>query len=165
MRTLSIIFLFVLSSLAYGQKAMSFQEASEKGILSELNNTYQSGGNVDTSLAVFKADQQEQYLASYKKLLQDLGKYLKTNHFYWEKVTRGMNRIYFNKDGSIDYFLYSFNPPEQLTKEQEEKFKELLNKFIANYKFPLTAKVKFAQCSPVTFMPTQPDTEQSNKQK
>ena len=138
--------------LSYGQKAMTFSEANEQNIkISSLDSQYQSGIHADTSLAVFKTNTDE-YIAGYQDLLQDLGQYLKENNFLWDKPTNGFNRIYFDKNGKIDYFLYNFRP-NQLTTEQEKRFAELLGKFILNYEFPLTANTKFSQCSPVTYMP------------
>jgi len=92
---------------------------------------------------------------AYIQLLQDLGQFLSDQRFTWKKATRCFNRIYFSPDGSIDYFLFNFlgkaeDKPDEVT---EKEFQNLLNLFIANYQFPLTAKVKFAQCSPTTYLP------------
>jgi hypothetical protein len=150
--TLTILTTILISGLAYGQKAMTFNEAKANNIrTSYLDSVYLSGMHSDTSLAVFKSNQDE-YIGAYQKLLQDLGKYLKANNFMWDKPTKGFNRIYFDKNGKIDYFLYNFRP-NQLTIEQEKEFDELLNKFIMDYNFPLKAQTGFAQCSPVTYMP------------
>jgi hypothetical protein len=151
---LAILTLLVSFSFTYGQKAMTFEEAQENGIkVAYLDSTYKSGIHSDTSLAVFKTNESE-YIDAYKSLLKDLNKYLKENNFLWKKTTRGFNRIYFNKDGKIDYFLYNFRP-DQLTREQEQKFAELLSKFIEMYQFPLKASTGFAQCSPVSYMPAE----------
>lgn len=148
---LTILTTLTLSYLSYGQKAMTFNEAKEINIrISHLDSIYLSGIHSDTSLAVFKTNQDE-YIAAYQKLLQDLGKYLITNHFLWDKPTKAFVRIYFDKNGKIDYFLYSFRP-DQLTEEQEKRFGELLSEFIVDYRFSLTASTGFAQCSPVTYM-------------
>ncbi len=153
MRTpLTFITVFLLNIFAFGQSAMTFNEAKEKNISStHLDSIYPSGIHSDISLAVFKSNQEE-YILAYQKLLQDLGKYLKENNFMWSKPTKGFNRIYFNSQGKIDYFIYSFRP-DQLTIDQEKRFGELLKKFIIDYRFPLIAKTGFAQCSPVTYMP------------
>ncbi len=149
---LTILTLLAICSFSYGQKAMTFTEARTQNIMnSAFDSIYKSAIHVDTSLAVFKTNQEE-FAASYQKMLQDFGQFLKKDSFIWEKPTRGFNRIYFNKDGGIDYFLFSFRP-NQLTVEQEAKFKELLNKFIQDYKLPLSAKTGFAQCSPVVYKP------------
>lgn len=133
---------------------MTFSEAKEKNIRTTyLDSVYPSGIHADTSLAVFRSNPEE-YVSAYQGMLQELGKYLKANNFMWDKPTKGFNRIYFDKTGKIDYFLYSFRE-NQLTKEQEKLFGELLSKFITDYRFPLKAQTGFAQCSPVTYMPAE----------
>ncbi|MBI3501608.1 MAG: hypothetical protein HY063_07425 [Bacteroidetes bacterium] len=92
----------------------------------------------------------------YIQLLQGFGKFLSTNNFTWDKPTRCFNRIYFNSDGTIDYFLFNFlgkTAEDKPSEEKQKEFQRLLNLFIKDYKFPLTAKIKFAQCSPTTYMP------------
>ena len=153
MKTIRMILTMLLfNDLSYGQKAMIFNETKQNNIrTSYLDSIYASGIHADTSLAVFKNNQGE-YIVAYQRLLKDLGKYLKANNFVWDKATKGFKRIYFDKSGKIDYFLYSFRP-DQLTIEQEKRFGELLSKYIEDHSFSLTAPVKFAQCSPVTYMP------------
>ncbi len=140
--------------------ALSIDDAEKKGITIEhLSIIYKMALDNDTSKAVFKTDaQQEAMLNAYTKLLQDFGKFLSAHNFKWTKPTRGWNRIYFSTDGSIDYFLYTFptvnvKPEDQLSEEKQAEFNRLLNLFINDYKFALTAKVKFAQCSPTVYEP------------
>ncbi len=149
---LSLLLLMASVFFACGQKAMTFNDAKEKGLTSaRLDSLYASGLSSDTTLGVFKNIQGE-YIKSYQKLLQDLGRYLKKNNFDWEKPAKGFNRIYFNKSGKIGYFLYSFYP-DQLTEAQEQRFGELLAGFILDYRFELSADKCFSQCSKVTYMP------------
>ena len=149
--TLLILLHFVQNN-CFSQKVMTFNESKENNMrTSELDSIYKSAIHSDTSLAVFKTNE-EVFIKAYQQLLFDLGKYLKSQNFEWEKTTKGFNRIYFNQDGNIDYFIYSFRP-EQLTAEQEKQFDALLKQFVTTYKFPLTVPCKFAQCSPVTYTP------------
>ena len=69
--------------------------------------------------------------------------------------TRCFQRIYFSPNGSIDYYLFNFlgKGSDELSQSKQKEFERLLSIFIKKYKFPLTAKVKFAQCSSATFMP------------
>jgi len=110
----------------------------------------------DTSLAIFKTEtEQDVLLQAYIKLLQDFGQFLSNNNFKWEKPTRCFNRIYFSSNGTTDYFLFNFlgKIEDKPTENIEKEFQRILNVFISDYKFPLTAKTKFAQCSPTTYMP------------
>lgn len=131
-------------------KVLTFQEAEKEGIkVSKLDSIYPSGLHSDSTKAVFW-NEQDQFIKSYQKTLQDLGKYLRDNHFSWGKQTKCFNRIYFNDKGKIDYFLYNFRKDE-ITPEKEKQFDTLLKEFIKTYQFPMKAKTGFAQCSPVTY--------------
>ncbi len=143
-------FVFVLTQLN-AQKAFQHSDAAKHGIrTTQLDSTYKSAIHADSTLAVFK--NVEEVSNAYSSLLQAFGNFLSKNNFVWEQKTTGFNRIYFDADGSIDYFVYTFRGA-QLNTEQLARFDELLNQFIQDYRFPLTAKVKFAQCSPVTYLP------------
>ena len=137
--------------------AITFQAASSQGIIvKELDSLYLSAVHVDSSLAVFKSDvDQEKMHTEYVKLLQAFGVFLRENNFNWTQKTACFNRIYFNKYGGIDYFVYNFRgkPEEKPTPEQEKEFNRLLSLFIQDYKIDLKADRPFAQCSPTTYMP------------
>ncbi|MER2996996.1 hypothetical protein [Pontibacter populi] len=133
-------------------RALTFQEAEKQGIpFHKLDSLYKSAVHTDPALAVFKSpDQQAELLQAYVKLLQDLGAFLRANNFKWNTEARGANRIYMQPDGRIDYFLFHF-PEGQLTPEKEQQFTQLLDSFIRNYRFAITAPEKFAQCSAVRY--------------
>jgi len=143
---------------SFGQHlGLTFQDAEKQGIsIKHLDNIYTSAVHSDTSLAIFKTEtEQDVLLQAYIKLLQDFGQFLSNNNFKWEKPTRCFNRIYFSSNGTIDYFLFNFlgKIEDKPTENIEKEFQRILNVFISDYKFPLTAKTKFAQCSPTTYMP------------
>jgi len=120
--------------------------------MQHLDSLYKSAVHTDVKLAVFKTkEDQAKLIKAYTQLLQDLGKFLKDNHFKWEVLTRGFNRIYLNANGKIDYFLYNF-AKDQLTSAKEKEFSRLLNLFVKDYQFALTAQEKFAQCSSVKYL-------------
>lgn len=153
MKNVLVLIAILLSTLTYGQKiAASFQNAiNVKGIsLEKLDEIYQSALHSDSSKAVFNGKETEFY-DGYVSLLTDLATYLKKNDFTWDKTTKCFNRIYINKNGEIDYFLFNFKPGE-IDDKKEREFKNLLETFIQTYKFPMTSNVHFAQCSPVTYM-------------
>ena len=159
MKKASLIFAILLTSWfqTYGQGlGLTFQEAHIQGItIKHLDSLYKSALHSDSSLAVFKTQkEQEAMTQAYVEMLQDFGKFLNKNNFSWDKPTKCFNRIYFNSDGTIDYFLFNFlgNKEEKPSKEKEIEFQELLNFFISDYKFSLTADTKFSQCSPTTYM-------------
>jgi hypothetical protein len=150
-----LIFFFSLSIVkSHGQaKVFTFEKAEQQGkSFQHLDSLYKSAVHSDTKLAVFKTQEEQDNLQkAYGKLLQDLGALLKKNNFKWENPTRCFNRIYFNSNGSIDYFLYKF-ANGQISAEKEKEFEVLLNSFAKDYKIGITAKERFAQCSPVKYL-------------
>jgi hypothetical protein len=126
------------------QKAMSVKEGKKQGIsLSDLDESYQNAIHSDSSKALFKNT--SDFHQEWKVFLTDVKDYIRENDFKWEQNLRLFNKVYFAKDGSIDYYFYLIRS-SHLTKEQKQRFKELLNEFISDYKFPLTADVNFTQC-------------------
>lgn len=157
---LFILFCFVAFSnfMVAQNKAMTFNDAKLQGNAPEkLDTLYKGAIHTETIPGVFKTEaEQEQLIAAYTLLLQDLGAFLKKNNFIWEHPTRCFNRIYINKNGAIDYFLYNFyvnkeKPETNLSEAKIAEFDRLLNAFVKDYRFSLTANENFAQCSPVTY--------------
>src|SRR5690349_17483313 len=104
---LALLFMFVVNS--YGQ-VFSEKEAEKQGnSYKRLDGIYPSALHLNPILAVFKTPQeQENFQKAYIKFMQDLNAFLKANNFSWGKQTTCFNRIYFNANGVVDYFLYSF---------------------------------------------------------
>jgi hypothetical protein len=149
MRVLFLNLLIICTLSARAQMGASFDEAKASGVrISLLDSTYKSAVHVNERLSAFPG-KGDKVAASYNQMIQDLGAYLDKHNFKWGQTVHCFNRIYFNKDGSIDYFLYSLK--DKVGAEKEAEFKRLLNEFIRQYKFPMHGKVKFAQCSPVTY--------------
>jgi hypothetical protein len=160
MKTIRTTILFILiygvSFNTFSQHlGLTFDEAKEQGIvIAELDSTYQSASHSDTSLAVFKTEEErEAWSNEYINFLKSFGKFLSENDFLWDNPTRCFNRIYFNSDGAIDYFLFRFIEENSISEEREKEFHRLLNLFIQDYKLSITASVKYVQCGPVTYRP------------
>lgn len=157
-RHIIILFASILLYVqSYGQLGFSFKDAGKHGIsIGQLDSTYQSAIHTDISQAVFKTDEEQNSMAeAYGKLLNDLGQFLSKNKFRWQKPTRCFNRIYFNADGGVDYFLFNFigKDEDKPSMEIQLEFERLLNLFIKDHKIAMTATKPFAQCSPVTYNP------------
>lgn len=150
MKLFAAFCLLINPLLLQAQAAMSIPAAKEKGITVEhLDSVYKSAIHSEPARAVFKTDTEQQKLIdAYTNFLIDFGAFLLKNNFKWEEVTRGWNRIYMKPDGTVDYFLYSF---KTLPPAKEAEFNRLLNLYLKGHKFGITAPVKFAQCSPVTY--------------
>ncbi len=153
MKLLLSLTLMILSSLLYSQTVVKLKSAEANNIdIYLLDSLYMSGFHVDTSLAVFKTNPEEYYNA-WVSFMQQWGKFLSANDFYWEETTKGFNRIYFNKDGGIDYWLFNINEG-QIPAEKEARFEQLLKQFASEHKFSLTADVGFAQCGGAVYQAT-----------
>src|SRR5437899_754064 len=119
----------LLAFSSFGQIGTTFDNAKKQGISIEKLDKEHPGGidllqkpkTISPGIAP-----EEAYGNAYNKMLQDLGTYLKKNGFKWEKPTKGFNRIYFNQNGSIAYFLYNFKT-EQISTEKEKQYNTLLN--------------------------------------
>lgn len=151
MKMLLLFLTVLLPVLTYGQKvAATFKNANEMGIsIEKLDETYKSALHADSTKAAFHRREKEFY-AGYVSMLKELNNFLHENNFSWGKATRCFNRIYLNKDGGIDYFLFNFSQGE-IESAREKEFGLLLEKFIQTYQFPLKNDVSFAQCSPVKY--------------
>jgi hypothetical protein len=159
-KVLFILLICLFPPVMSGQNlGMTFQEAEKQGLsIKHLDSLYTSAVHTNPSLAVFKTEKEQQALQqAYGKLLQDLGRFLAECKFKWEKPARCFNRIYFSPNGTIDYFLFNFigTPEDKPNLEQQKIFTGLLNRFIKEYRFGLTAKIKFAQCSPTVYKSSQ----------
>lgn len=156
MRYKVILYLAFLCGIVPAAKsqniAMSFERAVAEGkAYQQLDSSYRSAVHTNPALAVFKTpEEQENFRKAYAAFIGDLASFLKSKNFEWEKQTRCFNRIYFDSDGTVDYFLYNF-PAGQLEPEKEKEFDRLLNLFIQNHSFSLTANENFAQCSPIKY--------------
>ena len=151
---LGIFLVCLVCSGIQAQKALAFQvlEAQTGLSLAVLQEKYADGMHSEEERGVFPLSEHQAYNQAYQDLMQSLGDYLKQKGLVWPQTTRCFNRIYFNAEGKIDYFLYQFKA-DCISPELEAQFKQLLSEFIQNYRFPLKAPRAFAQCSPVVYQP------------
>ena len=145
--TLTLMFFY---SAGFGQKAMTVKEAREKGYsVSALDKKYEDALNSGSDTALFN-DESKKFMKSWQGMLQDLGSYLQDHDFVWQKQSRCFNKVYFDKDGKIDYYLYNFTP--KLGEKQAKKFRKLLEGFIKDYQLSVQADKKFTQCGSSRYM-------------
>ncbi len=145
-----IIFCFI-TTIVNGQNCTSFQEAKEQGITMEkLDSTYTNAIHSDSTVYAIFRGQEDEFYNAYIEVLKELASYLKKNEYLWEKPTWCFHKIYFSKEGKIDYWLYNFRKGE-ITETKLKEFKILLNEFQKDFKFGLPAKDKFSQCGSATY--------------
>ena len=141
-----------IGTFAFGQDCRTFQDYESDGQkISDLDSIYPSAMHVDTTIAVFHGREQEFY-GAWISLLQDLGQHLADNDFAWGKPTWCFNKVYFNKDGKIDKFLFNFKKGE-VDEDKQDTFATLLTDFAKNYKLKIdsVADSNFSQCGPATY--------------
>lgn len=145
-----VLMLIFCAKIACAQHvADTFQHAESSGhSMQELDKQYKSA--VGTGDVVFKGDDEKRLVTAYTTMLYDLNKYLNQNNFRWNSQVRIFNRVYFEPDGSISYYLVNLKPTG-LDEEKQKAFLTLLSNFIQHYKIKITANARFAQCSPVVY--------------
>jgi len=147
---ISLVFPAMLS--LQGQVCGSFQDFESAGNdISQLDSMYRTAMHAEPALAVFHGREQE-FLNAWKQLQIDLAEYLAKNDFVWEQPVRCFNRVYFQKSGRIDYFLFNFRPGE-VAEDKQSRFRDLLADFIRNHTLAIEspANAKFSQCGPVRY--------------
>jgi hypothetical protein len=152
MRNIFLALLMFCSLSVFAQpRAITFQDAEKEGLtVQKLDKLYGNAVDTDSTKAVFKGTDSKTFYNAYVTLLTDMSAYMQQNGFQWGKPTRMFHRIYFEPDGTIDYYLLNIKPAG-LTEEKEKQFMTLLNGFIKDYKIKITANKKFAQCSPAIY--------------
>lgn len=152
-RIVMVIILTVGSLISYAQpRAISFQDAQKEGLtVQKLDKQYANALDADSVKAVFKgAAATQRFYNAYVALLTDVAAYMQQHKFNWGKPVRMVHRIYFEPDGTIDYYLLDVKPAA-IGEEKEKQFITLLNTFVKNYKLKITANKKFAQCGPAVY--------------
>lgn len=150
LKNVLILLLLISAKSACAQHvADTFQHAESSGYsMQELDKQYKSA--IGTGNVVFKGDDEKRLITAYTDMLFDLNRYLNQNNFRWNSKVRIFNRVYFEPDGSISYYLVNLKPAG-LDEEKQKAFVSLLSNFIQHYKIKITANTRFAQCSPVIY--------------
>ena len=147
---LALLFLFSAAANAQ-QRAETFQSAAKSGLtVAVLDKQYANALDNDNSKSTFKGDDKQKFYQAYVSLLADLNVYLHAKKFTWDKPTRIVHRIYFEPDGKIDHYLLNLDATSMDPAKQARLLK-LMNQFVTNYKFKITAGKKFAQCGPAIY--------------
>jgi hypothetical protein len=145
LRCVSFIALALSAGLSAQPRAWSFEGYGPGRI--QLEGLYAAAIGGDG--AVF-ADGEEDFIAAWQGFLQAIGQHLKDGGFVWGRPARCFLRVYFDACGMVDRLLYAF-PEDAVTKEQAARFHALLNGFLAENAFPLSAMEPFRQCGPALF--------------
>ena len=147
----TLIFLIICLS-CFSQECMSGDDLDKRKSLL-LDSLFPSALHADSSIAVF-FNREDEFISAWNSFLLDFGIYLSEYDFKWSKTIKSFNKAYFNKNGTINTFVYNFRNGD-LTNEQAEHFQILLENFSKNYKLKIkeNAKRNFSQCGPTKYRP------------
>lgn len=141
----SLIILGFFLKHSYSQTvSINIQDVESYGInISDLDEQYPSAASANPEQGIL--DNQKRFLQEYQQLLRKVALYLNKNGIDWGSTTNFVHRIYFSKNGTIDYFLFN-TPGKNL---DDEKIKKYIEKFSKDYKLSFTADTTFKQCGTV----------------
>jgi len=91
---------------------------------------------------------------SWSEFHQKVLKFIKEENFKWEvpdSTISIVNRIYFDKSGTIDYYSFRILNPS-IPVEKKAEFGKLLQKFSKNIKLDLPRDSKYAQCGKTKYL-------------
>lgn len=97
--------------------------------------------------------------SSYKSFVRELGNYLYDNGFEWDQRVRYFQRIYFEADGTVAYYLYEFRNATPKG-ERREQFEELVIEYLTNNELSVENKEHFVLCAPVVLRPKAAEQEE-----
>lgn len=91
---------------------------------------------------------------SWSNLHKNVTRFLKEEKFDWEVPDSTIsiyNRIYFDKNGNINYYVFNINNPS-VTEEKKAEFENVLLKFSKNVQLELQRDQEFSQCGKTKYL-------------
>ncbi|MDB4158058.1 hypothetical protein N9609_01060 [bacterium] len=91
---------------------------------------------------------------SWSEFHKKVSKFIKEENFKWEvpdSTISIVNRIYFDKNGTIDYYGFKILNPS-ISAEKNEEFKKVLEKFSKEIKLELKRDKQYAQCGKTKYL-------------
>lgn len=147
-----ILFFLVISSFSQqgnkNAKVISLLSGG-KNIVSEIKKLDATHANL-LNPNESDANIQEVY-KSWTGVHQQLQKFLKKNNFKWSinaSSVKMYNRFYFDKNGNIKVFAFRFFT--KVNKETQNRFINLMEKFVKTHAISIHRDTAFAQCGKIT---------------
>ncbi|OZV68175.1 hypothetical protein [Winogradskyella aurantia] len=91
---------------------------------------------------------------SWSNFHKNVTRFLKEEKFDWEVADSTIsiyNRIYFDKNGNINYYVFNINNPS-ITEEKKAEFENVLLKFSKDVQLDLQRNQAFSQCGKTTYV-------------
>lgn len=91
---------------------------------------------------------------SWSEFHKNVSQFIKEENFKWEvpdSTITIQNRIYFGKNGTIDYYLFKIKNPS-VSAEKRAEYEKVLQKFSEEVKLDLNRDKKYAQCGNIKYL-------------
>lgn len=93
-------------------------------------------------------------IKSWGNFHQKVTKFMKEEDFTWsveDSTISIVNKVYFNKNGTIDYFVFKVMNPS-ISDSKKREFESVLQKFSGSITMDLTRDSKYAQCGKTRYI-------------
>lgn len=120
---------------------------TNKSRMDKIESKYKAAIGVDSLNAVFyKQEDIEAFAMEWGSFLQDMGAYLKENGLLINE--RVFIRVFFDKDGRVDYFFYNIanNESPLLDRKEKKRFEKAIKGFAKTARIKASSKEGFKQC-------------------
>lgn len=154
MKNVFMIIILFISSTSCKEKQKSKVYNLDNKVISEklkplkLDDRYANLLNPQIS-----GDEFQVIYKSWGEFHTSIGAFVNKENFNWgvaDSTITLVNKIYFDKTGKVDYFLFKVRN-ENVTNTKKEAYQKLLNKFIKNMRVNLKRDSQFAQCGKVEY--------------
>ncbi|MCA0131712.1 hypothetical protein [Winogradskyella alexanderae] len=98
--------------------------------------------------------ERERVIKSWSNFHKKINKFMKEEGFSWEVPDSTIsiyNRIYFDKNGTVNYYVFNINNPS-ISELKKAEFKNVLSKFSKEVHIELQRAGQFAQCGKTKYL-------------
>lgn len=95
----------------------------------------------------------QQYLLSWQQFVTGLRDNLIGEGLNWTKSYSLWGRAFFNADGKVDFYFYTWRGEHQPSNEWKARFHDTLEHFLSTYRFDYPMHQRFAQCGGILLQP------------
>ncbi|MEC3906269.1 hypothetical protein VOI54_04525 [Tamlana sp. 2201CG12-4] len=91
---------------------------------------------------------------SWTEFHKNVSDFIKSENFKWEvpdSTITVMNRIYFSKDGTVDFYTFKIRN-QSVSTEKRTEYEKVLQKFCENVKIDLYRNERYAQCGKIKYV-------------
>ncbi len=146
------------SSTVFGQgdktnpKVINFDNKTEFNDYQKLNLDSLYPNLLDPSKSSEK--EYKAVIKSWSEFHQKVSSFMKNESFTWsveDSTISIVNKIYFNKNGMVDYFFFRILNPS-ISDSKKTEFESVLQKFSRSVIMDLTRDSKYAQCGKTKYL-------------